>query len=95
MPEPAYLVFIFYGWKDAWYRLSKEERKEIMTKCGSATKDFGGERLFGCKSPGGFPGFGAVVYPDMDSLMKSIAAHAEFDWPDRYATVTHLVGTKL
>ena len=93
MSEPAYLAFIFSGWKEAWYKLSEDERKEVMAKCGPATKDFGGERLFGCKSPGGFPCFGAVKYPNMDSLVKSMAAHAKFDWPDEYADVTHLVGS--
>jgi hypothetical protein len=94
MAEPAHLLYIINGAKEAWYKLSKEERNKLMAKCGEATKKFGGERLFNSKAPAGGPMFGAVAYPDMDSLIKSMEAHAEFDWPDKYLYVTQLTGIK-
>jgi hypothetical protein len=92
MAGPAYMLWIANSWKEGWYKLSEEERKEIMKKCGEATKKFGGERLCSCKTPAGRPAFGIVKYPDMDSLEKSMAAHQEFDWPDKYIDVEHIAG---
>jgi hypothetical protein len=82
MAGPIFKVWLAKG-RDAFYRLSPEEREELFKKGQEALKSAGGERVISCDSTWcseNWNGFGVEKFPDLESVQKYTNLLMELDW---------------
>ena len=88
-------VYIVRRFREAGYALSTEERDAKLAQVAAARHECGGRLLVSAVarwSGYGIYGFGAEVFPDLESLQKHTAALDKLDWY-RYVESESFVGT--
>lgn len=96
MAGPIYKVYLA-KFKGAYYKLSKEERDELMKKGEEALKSAGGERIVDCVSmwcSENWLGFGVEKFPDLEAVQKYSMLLFELDWFN-YLEATTYLGTEM
>jgi len=95
MAQPIYKVWLMKP-KDAYYKLSPEERDKMQTKSAEALKKVGAESVVGCYSvwcSENWMGFGVEKFPDYEAVRKHSQLLLEMDWYN-YIESTSYLGTE-
>ena len=90
-------VYILRRFREAGYALSTGEREAKLAQVAAARLECGGRLLVSAAarwSRHGIYGFGAEIFPDIESLQKHTEALEKLDW-DRYVESESFVGTPL
>ena len=88
-------VYIVRGFKEAGYALSQEELEAKLAQVNAARPECGGRLLVNALarwSSYEIYGFGAEIFPDLESLQKHTAALDELNW-FRYIDSESFIGT--
>ena len=88
-------VYIVRRFREAGYALSTEEREAKLAQVAAARHECGGRLLVSAVARwSGYEiyGFGAEVFPDLESLQKHTAALEKLDWY-RYVDSESFIGT--
>ena len=96
MTGPIYKVWLAKA-RDAFYKLSSEERDELFKKGEDALKNAGGERVIACDSTWcseNWNGFGVEKFPDLETVQKYTTLLIELDWFSYFDANTYL-GTEV
>ena len=90
-------VYIVRRFKDAGYALSEKEREAKLAQVAAVRQECGGRLLVSAVarwSDYGVYGFGAEVFPDIESLQKHTEELEKLDWY-RYIDSVSFIGTPL
>ena len=96
MAQPIYKVFMA-RFSEAWYQLSKEERKSLVAKFDEALEKAGGKRLMMCGtnwSSDQWSIAGMEEFPNIEAVQNYMAAVNELNL-FRYVEATSVLGTKM
>ena len=96
MAQPVYSVWLAKS-KDAYYKLSHEERNKLFAKVMQALKEVGGETLIFCNSAWSsenYQNWGVEKFPDIEAVQKHAQLLSELDWFN-YIESTSYLGTEL
>ena len=94
MAGPIY-VFAASRLKDAWYKLSAEERDSLMAKVRANAEQCGAKPVIACRSlTAEWPHFGIWEFPDMESLQKNVQLDFEVGWFQYVESGRNMIGTK-
>lgn len=97
MSEEVCKVYIIRRFKEAGYALSNDERQARLAQAAAVRHECGGRLLVNALARWadyGIYGFGAEIYPNLESLQKHTAALEELDWY-RYIDSESFIGTPL
>ena len=82
--------------KEAWYRLSEDEQKELTDKIWKNLEEVGAKiiiRMCDCYwSDQEWGIFGVLEFPEIEAVQKQAEFYNEIEWP-RYAEVKTYLGT--
>jgi len=95
MAQPIYKVWLAKP-KDAYYKLSLEERDKMQKKAEEALKKVGAETVVGCYSgwcSENWLVFGVEKFPDLETVRKYSQLLLEMDWFN-YLESTSYLGTE-
>ena len=95
MSEPVYRLYL-NNWKEAGWRLSEEERKEVSDKAAESYERVGGERIVDCDSSWSseqWLGWGVQKFPNIEALQQHHRDMMEIEWY-RYANSISILGTE-
>ena len=96
MAQPIYKVFMV-NMKDAYYKLSPEERDKFDKKVEEALKKVGGERIVACYSSWcseNWLGWGVEKFPDIEAVQKHAQLLLELELAN-YIESTSYLGTEM
>ena len=95
MAGPIYKLFLAKA-GEAWYRLSEEERADLMAKDRAALEKAGGKVVIYCDSAWcseQWQFFGVEEFPDIEAVQKFTEELNKLDW-FRYGESMTILGTK-
>jgi hypothetical protein len=82
-------------WTAAWYELSPDEQRALLTQVTQALDRVGAKSIMLCNASWTteqWPAFGIEEFPDLEALQRHSAMLAELNWA-RYLESTTTVGT--
>ncbi len=92
MAQPIYKVW-FMKYKEPWYKLTKEEQKELVAKDTESLKQVGCELImmrFSAWSSEEWLGWGVEKYPDIEAVQKHAMNLDEMNWFEYIESKTYL-----
>lgn len=92
MAQPIYKVW-FMKYKEPWYKLTKEEQKELVAKDTESLKQVGCELImmrFSAWSSEEWDIWGVEKYPDIEAVQKQAMNLFEMNWFEYIESKTYL-----
>ena len=97
MSEPVYLLVLGYGFTEAYYKLSTEERADLWSKVGEVDNRAGAKLLIACNSrwaDESIYDWGVFEYPGMEAYQQKVKELEKLEcW--RYFSTKTILGTKM
>jgi hypothetical protein len=92
MAQPVYKVW-FMKYKDAWYKLTPEERSKYETQISESLKQVGGERVATCVCAWAseeWLGWGVEKYPSIEAVQQHAMNLFNMNWFEQIESKTYL-----